>query len=113
MAKKPEEIIRCEKCGKKEARVTHVILDKNMKVYSTHPYVMFLCFVAIGIVGIPLLPEALKLPLGIALGIVGAVVVVKVYLTRKSLPRGTENYCHSCYHYWWVLDPVKAKPAKR
>lgn len=112
MAKKPEVIVRCEKCGKKEARVTRVILDKDMKVYTTHPWVMMLLFVAMGIVGLPMLPEAYKIPVGVVLGIVGAVVVVKVYWTRKGLPRGTENYCHSCYHYWWEVDPVKAKPVK-
>lgn len=112
MAKKPEEIVRCEKCGKKETRVTHVILDKEMKVYTTHPGVMLLLFVAIGIVGIPLLPVALKIPVGVGLGIIGAVVVVRVYLTRKNLPRGREMYCHSCYHFWWELDPVEAESTK-
>ncbi|HWR66779.1 MAG TPA: hypothetical protein VN364_11740 [Bellilinea sp.] len=112
MAKKQEELVRCEKCNKKEARVKHVILDKNMQVYTTHPWVMMLLFVAIGIVGIPYLPEVWKIPVGVALGIVGAVVVVRVYNTRKSLPRGREMYCHSCYHFWWELDPVKNKPAK-
>ena len=107
MAKKPEEIVRCEKCNKKEARVTHVILDKEMKVYTTHPWVMGLLFLAAGIVVIPQVPEVWQIPLGAVLVIIGSVVAARVYFTRKSLPRGREMYCHSCYHFWYEVDPVR------
>jgi hypothetical protein len=109
MAKKPEEIVQCEKCKKHEARVTHVLLDEKGKVYTSHPIVVAMIFVGIGMAFIPQLPDLWKLIAGAALIVGGSYATVKTYFKRRSVSPGREIYCHSCYHYWWEYDSTPKK----
>jgi hypothetical protein len=106
MAKRKEEIVQCQKCKKMEARVKHVIFDKDGSVYTRHPWVVGMIFLVVGIAAIPRLPDVYKIPVGIVLIIGGAIVVARAYQERRTLPRGREMYCHACYHFWWEKDPV-------
>ncbi|MGB4594547.1 MAG: hypothetical protein WBI14_01405 [Anaerolineaceae bacterium] len=99
--KKPEIIVTCEKCGKREARVLSVMLDNENEVYNLRWWVPILVVIGVGIVAYQYAPKVLHIPGAILLAATGVYFAYKVIQERKNIVPGKEIYCHACYHFWW------------